>query len=171
MLGRLWAPWRRSFVEGTEKAPPSGPSGCIFCDYPEGGVSHETYVVHVERHAFVLLNRYPYSSGHVMVVPRLHTSDVAQVPPEMWRDSAALLARTADIVRASFGSHGLNLGMNIGSAGGAGIKDHLHWHVVPRWRGDTNFMTTVGESRVIVASLEHTWQRMVEAFENEILAP
>jgi ATP adenylyltransferase len=170
-LQRIWAPWRRAFVEGAERTAPRGPTGCIFCDYPVGGVSRETYVVHVEPRAFVMLNRYPYTGGHVLVIPRVHTADVGSVPAETWQDAARLLQRTCRLVGQAWRVHGLNVGMNVGEAAGAGIKDHLHWHVVPRWAGDTNFITTVGETRVVMASLDESFDRLCAAFEQDAPVP
>jgi ATP adenylyltransferase len=139
------------------------PSGCIFCLFPaESGeeADRRNLVVARSAHSFVILNRFPYTSGHLLVVPRRHTADYASLPPEELADLAAMLQKWVGLVLASCRPDGLNVGMNLGRAGGAGIADHLHWHIVPRWLGDTNFMTTVGDARVVVEQLEDTWHRM-----------
>lgn len=166
-MERVWAPWRMTFVEGA--GPPAAElrNGCIFCAFPaETGddADRRNLVLARSAHAFVILNRYPYTSGHLMVVPRRHTCDYAALPPDELTDLSTLLQRAVGLVRDSYRPDGMNVGMNLGRAGGAGIADHLHWHVVPRWAGDTNFMTTVGDARVVIEQLDETWRRLRPLF-------
>jgi ATP adenylyltransferase len=143
------------------------PAGCIFCRFPAEPEADDrkNLIVHRDPTAFVILNRYPYNSGHVMVVPRLHGAELDALPPGPWSDLQALLRRTAAVLRAVYRPDGLNIGMNLGQAGGAGIVDHLHWHLVPRWLGDNNFMPVLADIRVMVDHLDTTWERLRAGFE------
>jgi ATP adenylyltransferase len=156
----LWAPWRMEFIR-SEK-----PKGCIFCDFaaaPEAD-DRKNLVVHRTAHAFTCLNRYPYNSGHVMVIPRAHLADPSLLAPAEWADLQDELRRAAAVLRAVYRPEGLNLGMNLGRAAGAGIADHLHWHAVPRWVGDNNFMPVLADQRVVVEALDEAWQRLHDGF-------
>jgi len=156
----LWAPWRMEFI-AAEK-----PKGCIFCDFPAAPESEDrkNLIVHRTAHAFVILNRFPYNSGHLMVVPRRHGADLDALPPEAWADLQELLRVTAAVLRTTYRPEGINLGMNLGRAGGAGIVDHLHWHLVPRWIGDNNFMPVLADVRVMVDHLDTTWEKVRAGF-------
>ncbi len=152
----LWAPWRMEFIAGEK------PKGCIFCDYPARpeAEDRQTLVVHRSEHAFTILNRYPYNSGHLMVVPRRHGADLSALPKAEWEDLMEGVRRAEAVLRATYRPEGLNVGMNLGRAGGAGIADHLHWHLVPRWVGDNNFMPVLGDIRVMVDHLDTTWEKV-----------
>jgi ATP adenylyltransferase len=156
----LWAPWRMEYIR-SEK-----PKGCIFCDFPAApeGQDRANLVVHRAAHAFTVLNRYPYNSGHVMVVPRAHLSDLLALPAEAHAGLQDELRRAVAVVRAVYAPQGMNVGMNLGRAGGAGIEDHLHWHVVPRWVGDNNFMPVLADQRVVVEALDEAWARLSAGF-------
>jgi ATP adenylyltransferase len=142
------------------------PQGCIFCEFPAAPPEkdRENLVVHRTAHAFTCLNKYPYNSGHVMVIPRAHVSDLAALAPEAWADLQDELRRAAAVVRAVYRPEGLNVGMNLGRAAGAGIADHLHWHIVPRWVGDNNFMPVMADQRVVVEALDEAWRRLSAGF-------
>jgi ATP adenylyltransferase len=156
----LWAPWRMEFIR-SEK-----PKGCIFCEFPAAPEAQDraNLVVHRTPHAFSVQNRYPYNSGHLMVIPRAHVSDLAALSPEVWADLQAELRRAAAVVQRVYRPEGLNVGMNLGKAAGAGIEEHLHWHVVPRWVGDNNFMPVVADQRVVPEALDAAWERLHAAF-------
>ena len=141
----LWAPWRMEYIR-SEK-----PQGCIFCEFVEAppAADRANLLVHRSAHSYTCLNRFPYNSGHVMVIPRPHGAELDALAPEVWADLQAELRRAARVVRAVYRPDGLNVGMNLGRPAGAGVLGHIHLHVVPRWNGDTNFMTVVGETRVI----------------------
>lgn len=156
-MDRLFRPWRYAYVARERKD-----GGCVLCEIA-GSPSEENarrYVLFRGRHHFVVLNIYPYNSGHLMVVPFLHASRLEDLSVEALSEMALLAARTERVLRDAYRPEGMNLGMNLGSAAGAGIDAHLHLHVVPRWTGDTNFMTVAGESRVLPESLEDTWRRL-----------
>lgn len=152
----LWAPWRMEFI-AAEK-----PKGCIFCDFPAAPEADDrkNLIVHRGAHAFVILNRYPYNSGHLMVVPRRHGSELSALPAAEFADLMEEVRRAAEVLRAVYRPEGINVGMNLGKAAGAGILDHLHWHLVPRWVGDNNFMPVLGDIRVMVDHLDTTWEKV-----------
>src|SRR5512144_1338226 len=133
------------------------PDGCIFCLFParEGeAVDRENLIVHRASRCFTMLNRFPYNSGHVMVVPRPHQARLDELPPEDFTELQDELRRCLGVLRAVYRPDGLNVGMNLGVVAGAGIADHLHWHVVPRWNGDTSFMPVLADTKVMVEHLE-----------------
>jgi ATP adenylyltransferase len=156
----LWAPWRMEFIR-SEK-----PTGCIFCEFPAAPESEDrkNLVVHRSAHAFTCLNRYPYNSGHLMVIPRLHLADLGALPADAYADLGEEVRRAAAVLHAVYAPDGLNVGMNLGRAAGAGIADHLHWHVVPRWAGDNNFMPVLADQRVVVEALDEAWERLRAGF-------
>lgn len=157
-LGYLFAPWRFSYVSGAAHS-----SHCIFCLAANGG--RETLTVARGERVFAVLNRYPYTAGHLMVAPKAHGGDLASLDRETLTElmeMAQSLLRALDRV---YRPHGYNLGFNLGEAAGAGIVDHLHLHIVPRFRGDTNFMTTNAAVRVVPEDLEQTWSKITQALE------
>ena len=154
----LWAPWRMAYV--ADKAA----RGCIFCIALEGD-RRERLLLGTTAASLVILNRFPYQNGHLMVAPRRHTASLTALPEAEHRDLAETLRRSIDTVAATFHPDGFNLGMNLGAAAGAGVVDHLHWHIVPRWAGDTNFMTVVSEIRVMPQHLLETYDRLRVAFD------
>lgn len=157
-LQHLFAPWRFTYVSNTEPAP-----GCIFC--AAGGGGAETLTLLRGEKAFVLLNRYPYTSGHTMVAPLAHVADFSALEEDALAEIMRLARRVVAALTKAYQPHGFNIGFNLGEAAGAGIAEHLHLHVVPRWRGDTNFMTVSGSTRVIPEDLETTWRKVHEALE------
>lgn len=166
-MDHLWAPWRREFVESAGKKD----DGCIFCRLPaETGPEADRRNLIVARTAqsFAILNRYPYNNGHLMVVPRRHTEDYAGLAPPELADLQGLLQIAMRVVEEAFHPGGTNLGMNLGRDGGAGIEGHLHWHLVPRWRGDTNFMPVVGATKVINELLPQTWDALQPLFQRSL---
>jgi len=171
-MDRMFAPWRLAFVEGRKQEELPSPTGCIFCDYPVrpgadvpddanlGEHDEKRLVVTAREHAFVILNKYPYTNGHVMVVPHQHTDQVESLDEDAFIGLHSLLRETIAAVREAYRPHGMNVGMNMGKAGGAGIDAHVHYHVLPRWDGDNNFMPVLNDTRVIMEGLDDTYQRM-----------
>ena len=157
-MERLWAPWRLQYV-AKEKA-----EGCIFCDKPLAGDDRAAYIVHRGALAYVLLNAFPYNNGHIMVAPYAHIANLEELPPDTIHEMMDLAQLATRALKSDFNPDGLNLGFNLGAAAGAGIKDHLHLHLVPRWLGDTNFMPVIGDVRVIPESLEQTYDKLTGAF-------
>ena len=144
----------------------SGADGCIFCDKLGEGRDAENLILHRGERAFVLLNLYPYNSGHLMVAPFLHVGDIAALPPEVSADIWELTQRSVAALTAEYRPHGYNLGMNLGRVAGAGVPDHLHLHIVPRWNGDTNFMPVLAETKVMPEAPDRTYARLRPYFES-----
>ena len=145
-MERLFAPWRYEYVTSGIDAP-----GCVFCSALERVGAEDSLVVSVAPLSFLLMNRYPYNPGHLMVAPRRHVGSLSQATPEELAEMMATARRVEQVLQEVYHPDGVNLGMNLGRPAGAGIVDHIHLHVVPRWTGDTNFMSVVGETRVISA--------------------
>ena len=154
----LWAPWRMEYIAG----PKDGV--CIFCAALTGE-ARERFLLGTTPSSIVMLNRYPYASGHLMIAPRRHTADLPGLDADAHADLAETLRRSMATIDRTLRPHGMNVGMNLGASAGAGVVDHLHWHVVPRWTGDTNFMTTVADARVMPQHLLDTYDRLRPAFE------
>jgi ATP adenylyltransferase len=152
-MSHLWAPWRMAYVGGT-KSP-----GCIFCAARDTADLRRHHVL-AQTPAVVMLNRFPYTSGHIMVAPRAHCADPTALPVAEFDALMHTLQRAVALVRDTFQPDGLNVGMNLGAAAGAGVIDHLHWHVVPRWVGDTNFMPTLADVHVVPEHLDTTFDRL-----------
>ncbi len=157
-MERLWAPWRLQYV--TQEKP----QGCIFCDKPQENDDRGTYIVHRGERAYVILNAYPYNNGHAMVAPFAHIAEFEELPPETLGEMMGLAQYCVRALKLMFHPDGLNLGFNLGAAAGAGVKDHLHLHLVPRWSGDTNFMPVLADVRVIPQSLDQTYEQLTQAF-------
>jgi len=157
-MERLWAPWRMAYV-GSARDDRGG----IFCDATTGD-PRERLLLGTTAHSLVMLNRFPYQNGHVMIAPRRHTADLPGLPAPEHADLAETLRRSLASLGDAFGPEGFNLGMNLGACAGAGVLDHLHWHVVPRWNGDTNFMPVLGDVRVMPQHLVETYERLRPAF-------
>jgi len=182
----LWSPWRFDYVTSADKAtrpgvPPAlegwpGDHGCVFCNLIASadhaiasGMSRDDAeraagLVLRGTHCYICLNAFPYTSGHVMVVPYAHLDRLTLLPAEAAHELIELTQRTEGVLRKLYSPGGLNMGINLGQAAGAGVAHHLHLHALPRWPGDTNFMTAIGETRVLPEALNVTWRRMREAF-------
>ena len=143
-MDRLFAPWRGAYVTGTSASP-----GCVMCIAGEGAEDSASLVIHRSPLCVVLMNLFPYSSGHVMVAPRRHVGSLDAATEVELADMMALARRLERVLGSVYRPDGINIGMNLGRIAGAGIADHIHLHVVPRWSGDTNFMTVIGETRVV----------------------
>lgn len=156
----LWAPWRMSYVQDAHK-----PASCIFClpTSPRQDVSR--LVLHRGRHGFVIMNRYPYNSGHLLVAPYAHVKDLEALPADHAPELFHLTNRAIRVLRKTVHAEGFNVGLNLGQVSGAGIEAHVHIHVVPRWNGDTNFMSLLAETRVIPEHLRATYRKLRTGFE------
>lgn len=157
-MDHLWSPWRYQYV--TRAAPPGG---CVFCEKIPMD-DREGFVVHRASLNYVVLNLYPYSNGHVMVVPYEHVDSLAAAAPDTAREMMELMQRTERILREVYRAPGINIGMNIGACAGAGVAGHIHMHVVPRWPADSNFMSVIGETRVLIEELPVSYDRLRAAF-------
>ena len=157
-MDRLWSPWRLPYVTRT-----GGEAGCVFCDALTG--EQASLVVFRGQFCFVILNKFPYNNGHLMVVPNRHIAALGEATSDELSELIELVRRAELAVREAYAPHGLNMGINLGKGAGAGILDHLHMHIVPRWNGDTNFMTVVGETRVLPEELWVTAERLRPVFD------
>lgn len=154
----LWTPWRYAYI--TTAAKHDGkPEGCIFCELPKLPDA-DAKIIYRGSHCYVILNSFPYTSGHVMVVPFAHMDELQKLPEAAAQEMMSLSQKMEGVLRQVYSPDGINLGMNIGRAAGAGVAGHIHMHILPRWVGDTNFMTVTGESRVLPESLDQTYDRL-----------
>ncbi len=153
----LYAPWRSEYVSG-EKI-----EGCVFCHISTHKDEDEKlHVLYRDEHCFVVMNRYPYTPGHFMIIPHCHTDKLEALDPKVWLHMSDLAQKSVRLLKEGFKAHGVNIGMNLGDAGGAGIAQHIHLHLVPRWKGDTNFITSIGENRVYSTDFEKIYRRIKE---------
>jgi ATP adenylyltransferase len=159
-MNYLWTPWRSTYMKQTRTG-----SGCIFCDAAKGSEDRESLVVYRGQHCFVILNRYPYTSGHLMVAPYVHVSRLSQIDEDAAGEMMSLTRFAERTLGQVYVPDGINLGMNMGEAAGAGIEQHIHMHVLPRWKGDANFMTSVGQTRIIPEVLPETWDKLHQVFQ------
>jgi len=151
----LWTPWRYAYVTAGEKI-----SGCIFCELLKMGNDADARIVYRGQHCFIVLNAYPYTPGHVMVVPYQHLDELQKLPSDAANEMIALSQKMERTLRQLYRPDGVNVGMNIGRAAGAGVAGHIHMHVLPRWVADANFVSVVGETRILPESLEMTYERI-----------
>lgn len=163
-LERFGAAWRENYVSTVAQSHANGLE-CVFCLLSGEPVGEASGVVATTALSFVVLNAFPYGSGHMLVLPRRHVAGLHELSLEEYGDLFAMVRQTAAALERAYGPDGLNIGLNLGHAAGAGIPQHLHAHVLPRWEGDTNFMTTIGETRVLPESLESTWKKVHAALE------
>ncbi len=159
-MKQLWAPWRMAYIDGVKEGV------CIFCDKMSGNDLRSTLVLALTAHSIVMLNKYPYSNGHLLLVPKRHTNQLSSLLSEEYLDLCRALRETIHILLKVLKPGGINVGMNLGRCAGAGVEDHLHWHAVPRWEGDTNFMATIGETRVIPQHLMESYDRLSPHFKD-----
>ena len=154
----LWTPWRYAYISTAAEM-----SGCVFCELPKQS-DEQALIVHRGEHCFVILNAFPYTSGHVMIVPHAHLDRLEKLPVAAAHEMIELGRKMETVLRAVYKPDGLNLGMNIGEAAGAGVAGHIHMHVLPRWTADANFVSVIGETRVLPEDLPTTWKRLRAAF-------
>lgn len=162
-MDRLWTPWRFAYIAEND-AEKSERASCIFCHLRDSQDDENNFVVHRAVHNLIVLNIFPYTSGHLMIVPHAHVADLDALSDEAANEMTGLAKRSQTILRDVYRPDGFNLGMNLGSAAGAGVAAHIHLHILPRWAGDANFMTTIAETRVLPEELTMTYQKLRELF-------
>jgi ATP adenylyltransferase len=154
----LWSPWRYQYI--TQAAKPEGQAACIFCEHIRSGDDQQHFILHRGGSCYVLLNLYPYTTGHLMIVPYAHVPDFAGVSREALLEMMQLAQAAERAIQAEYRPEGINAGFNLGKCAGAGVAGHIHMHMLPRWVGDTNFMSVVGETRVLPEDLAVTWRKL-----------
>lgn len=157
----LWAPWRMQYIE--KPSTGTGGGGDIFVDLPAENDDRKNLILYRGERAFVIMNAFPYTNGHLLIAPYRQVSDIAQMNDQELLEVNQLVAKAVTWLRKAYNPDGFNVGVNMGRAAGAGIPQHVHWHIVPRWNGDTNFMTVVGQVRVMPQTLEESYDRLLEA--------
>lgn len=161
-MRRLWSPWRSQYVASGGGDP--GSDNCVFCDIRSDSADERNFVLYRAAYNLIVLNIYPYTSGHLLVVPYEHVAELAKASKNATDELMDLTKRCESVLQETYRPDGLNVGMNLGKAAGAGVVGHVHLHILPRWNGDTNFMTTVGETRVLSEDLPTTYQKLSKHF-------
>jgi ATP adenylyltransferase len=164
-VDRLWAPWRLAYVAAPQPSPSTAEEKCFICQALSARTPHqerECWLVHRSAHSVVILNRFPYNNGHLLICPQRHQGELGGLSDAELLDLQQLLVRFMAILQKRMRPDGFNVGLNLGRAAGAGVPGHLHWHLVPRWQGDTNFMPVIADTRVLVQSLESLYDLLVE---------
>ena len=157
-MKQIWAPWRIEYIQ-MEK-----PEGCILCDKPKQKDDVANYILYRAEKNFVILNSYPYNPGHLMIAPYRHVANLEELTDEERCEHFEMVSRSVKILREVFNPAGFNIGMNLGKIAGAGIDDHIHTHIVPRWQGDTNFMPVIADLRVVPEALAETYEKLKGRF-------
>jgi ATP adenylyltransferase len=160
VISHLWTPWRMAYLQGVDPLP----EGCLFCVKLQSEDA-QAHILHRGRACYATLNRYPYNNGHLMVVPYAHAATLEELDLEALTGLMALTQLSLRVLRAAYNPQGFNVGMNIGAEAGAGVVGHIHLHVVPRWGGDTNYMSTIGQTRVVPEWLDQTYERLRPLFD------
>jgi len=158
-MEHIWTPWRYTYIKNVDTKP-----GCVFCTLLSSGDDRTNLIVHRGVLNFIVLNLYPYTSGHLMVVPYKHESSLAELDDATTSELMILAKRAQRILQQEYKPDGFNIGLNLGRVAGAGVRDHLHLHIVPRWAGDANFMSVIGETRTVPEELSETYDRVYKHF-------
>jgi ATP adenylyltransferase len=158
-MDRIWAPWRIDYIVGGERE-----SGCIFCSKPPSDEDDKNLIVHKARGAFTMMNKFPYNNGHVLVAPYKHASDICKLQSEELRMLMEEVCRAMGVIRNAMHAEGFNIGINIGAVAGAGFEEHVHYHIVPRWNGDTNIMPVLADVKIIPEHLLSTCRKLRDEF-------
>lgn len=158
-MERIWAPWRMAYIDVPRQ------EGCVFCNKLSGADDREELILHRGQTCFLIMNLFPYNNGHLMIAPFRHTADLVGLTEEEQAEMMRLTRYCVRVLSEAFRPDGFNLGMNLGKSAGAGVADHLHMHVVPRWDGDTNFMPVLGETKVLPDALYATYDKVLSAMQ------
>jgi ATP adenylyltransferase len=165
-VDRLWTPWRFDYIKSGSGQQQSEEESCVFCSIQKDVTDDESkFILHRASHNFIVLNIYPYISGHLLIVPYPHVGELDALPKPVSNEAMDLTKRCQTVLRETYHPHGFNIGVNLGRAAGAGIAGHVHIHIMPRWTGDSNFMSTIGETRVIPEDLSTTYKKLAGKFE------
>lgn len=164
-MKQLWAPWRLEYIQSNQKDPKKkGPTPCPFCEVSNDEPNEENLCLYRDDEIFVVMNKFPYNPGHLLVLPRGHFGRVEEIPLNVWNRLGLAVRVAIDLLGKSYSPQGFNVGLNLGSAAGAGIPDHLHWHILPRWAGDTNFMPLIAETKALPTHNRTVYQQLAPLF-------
>ena len=155
----LWAPWRMAYIKSSDRK-----TGCIFCEKPKEDRDRENLILYRGKKCFIILNRYPYTNGHLMIAPYRHVGEIEELREEELLECMKLLQESVKALKKVYNPDGFNIGLNIGKIAGAGVEGHIHFHIVPRWSGDTNFMQVFSETRVMPELLQETYDKLIGYF-------
>lgn len=158
-MDKIWAPWRMEYIENVDKD-----DGCFLCEALKSKDDLKNLILHRGKHSFVIMNRYPYNSGHVMIAPNEHTAELLGLAAACREEIMTLTGEVVKIFETTLEAQGSNCGINLGRVAGAGLLDHVHMHVVPRWSGDTSFFPVLGDTKSIPEYLENTYKRLIDSF-------
>ena len=158
-MEHIWAPWRIQYIQGEK------PEGCILCEKPGQDNDAQNYILYRGSKNFIIMNTYPYNPGHLMVAPYRHIASLEELTEEERHEHFEVVSRVIRVLREAFNPGGFNIGINIGKVAGTGVDDHVHTHIVPRWQGDTNFITVMTDTRVIPEALTETYQKLKDKFQ------
>ncbi|MBN2709154.1 MAG: HIT domain-containing protein [Calditrichaceae bacterium] len=156
----LWAPWRMEYIKSAVEEQP----GCIFCEFPKQNNDQANLILYRSKKSFVIMNKFPYNNGHIMVVPFAHIGNILDVDDETFMDIHQTIKKSIQVLNSTLNPHGFNIGMNLGRVAGAGIEDHVHYHIVPRWNGDTNYMPVLSNTKVVSEALNATCKTLSAGF-------
>lgn len=159
-MDTIWAPWRMEYIL---KAEEGAEAPCIFCNRIKQKSDKKNLILYRGQHSFIIMNRFPYNNGHLMIVPYRHSGDILKLHKEEECEMFQLIQISVQVLQAVMKPHGFNVGMNLGRVAGAGIEDHLHYHIVPRWNGDTNFMPIIGNTKVVSEALDQSYKKLKKA--------
>lgn len=160
-MNNLWAPWRMEYILSNSKD-----NGCIFCPGEDRAQDKERLILHVGEKSMVMMNRYPYNNGHLLVAPVRHVASLDELDDEEMLSLMVTVRRWIQVLREEMRPEGFNVGLNLGRVAGAGVEEHMHFHIVPRWNGDTNYMTVIGEVRVIPEHLMQTYEKLLKRYQS-----
>lgn len=162
-MDNIWAPWRLEYIKDARQKKEGAP--CVFCDLGSKTPNRENLVLTKGKVTYVVMNRFPYNNGHLLICPYQHVAKLKALSPQVYQESLWFMGEGMEILGASMNAEGFNCGLNLGKTAGCGIEDHLHWHVIPRWLGDTNFMPVIGNTRVMPEYLGNTYDRIADGFQ------
>ena len=167
-MDKLWSPWRSKYIESFKPGVLKD-GECLFCKVQKASADKDNYIVYRSNHSFIIMNLYPYNSGHLMIVPYQHTSELSSLNRDETLDCMNMVNLGCKILNDSVFPHGFNIGVNIGRISGAGIDEHVHFHIVPRWSGDTNFMPVINDVKLVSEGMDDTYKKLLKALEKNNL--
>jgi ATP adenylyltransferase len=164
-MDRLWSPWRSKYIGSFKETRKEKSDECFFCNsITQNEISIDTLMVHIGKHTVIMLNKYPYNNGHLLIAPKRHTGDITEINSDELNELMTHQVMAVKVLESIYKPQGFNIGANLGRAAGAGVPGHLHYHVLPRWNGDTNFMPIVADTKVFSQSFDESYQQIADGF-------